>query len=366
MKFNIKKTLLLKPLQKLNNIITINHESPITNNIVLKLKKNSILLTSTNLEMELTTQIQLLGYDYDSEINIPGKKLLNIIRSFPDNININFTIKKNIIKITYENIYFELKISNNHHFPKFIQDQNSNHITLQQIKLKNIFYNTAFSMAKQDIRHYLNGIHLEISKNKICSVSTDGYRMSICYTKINYENKSSSIIIPRKTVIEVMKILENNEKNCIIYIGSKMVQFRINEYIISSKLIDNEFPNYKNFFIQDFHQQIKINKILLKTALTRASILTNQKFPGVKLSIKDKICIISSKNENNEIVREILTIDNINTTIELTMNINYFIDVINVIDDEFITIFLNKNISSIYIQHIRQYHSFYIIMPLII
>ncbi|CAL4317592.1 DNA polymerase III subunit beta [Buchnera aphidicola] len=366
MKFIIKKNKLLKPLQKLNSIICINHEYPMTSNILLEFQENYIFLTSTNLELELTTKIKLLNHHNNYSIVISGKKIFNVIRSFPNDINLQITCNTNNIYIAYENIQFTLNTISANNFPKFSQEKNTTNITLPQEKIKNIIHHTAFSMAKQDIRHYLNGMYLEINKNKIFAIATDGYRMALCNTTIHENNIKISIIIPRKTIMELIKILQDCNTPLKICIGLKMVKFEINEYILFSKLIDNEFPDYKNLFLQEFQTILKINRKKLKTSLMRAAILTNRKFPGVKLYFHKEKCILSAKNENNEIIKETIQICNTNDPIELTMNIHYILDVINVLQNEFITIYLNNNISRIYIQNLEKYHSFYIIMPLII
>ncbi|QCI27024.1 DNA polymerase III subunit beta [Buchnera aphidicola] len=366
MKFTIKKTILLKSLQKLNSIIYINYKNEIINNILFHIEHNNTYLISTNLELELIAKINCIIIDQIGEIIVSAKKILNIIRSFPNNSEINIIVKNNIMKLQYHNIYFKLHVLNPKHFPRFQQKKNIDYILINQDKFKNIIYNTHYAMAKQDIRHYLNGMNIEINKGTILSVSTDGYRMAI--SKINYENikKKISIIIPYKTILELIKILEEKNNKIKISFNKNSIKIYLEKYIISSKLIDNQFPNYKQFLKIIFQKNIIINRQKIKEALTRASILTNQKIPGVRIIITNGICTISANNEQDEIVKEKFKINYFHTPIELTMNIHYILDVINIIDNDTIKILLNNENSSICIQDNKFNNSNHIIMPLIL
>lgn len=366
MNFIIKKTNFLQPIQKLNHIISVNHEKPIINNILLIIKENNVFLISTNLEMEFITKITCIKIYQNGKAVIPGKKLLNIIHSFPNDSAIQVSINNNHIRIFYKNIYFILNIFNAKHFPIFEKEKKTIKFHISHKKFKNIIYNTHFCIANQDIRNYLNGIYIKIKKNKIYAIATDGYRMAISKINIQTIKKIPKIIIPKKTILELIKLLDNTDKILHIIIGQKTIKFYINQYIISSKLIDNEFPNYKNLLIKKFNTIIQINRDLLYQALNRASILVHKKFQGIKLHLNNGKCTISTKNENNDQVREKFAINYYHTPIELTLNINYILDVIKMINNDTIKISLSKHQSSIYIENNQESNSLYIIMPLIL
>ncbi|CAL4041898.1 Beta sliding clamp [Buchnera aphidicola (Phyllaphis fagi)] len=367
MNFIIKRKNILKPLQKLNSLISINHENPNINNILFKIKNNYLFLISTNLEIELIVKVSCIKIYETEKISVSGKKILNIIRSFPVDSIIHIKIEKNNMKIICKNIYFLLSILSGMNFPKFKKEKKTFNIDISQKKFKDIIYNTQFAMAKQDVRHYLNGICLEINKNKISVIATDGYRISISSIMMTkFISSYHSVIIPRKTVIELIKLLNDVDLPFNLCIGNKIIQFYINEYIFSSKLIDNDFPDYKNLLIKNFDVEIKINRHKLKQALNRASILTHQKTQGVKLQFGHGECIVTAYNEQEEKIKEKFLVNYSDKIIELTMNVHYILEVINVIKNDFIKILLNNSTSSIYIKDHQEFHSVYIIMPLIL
>ncbi|MCW5197040.1 DNA polymerase III subunit beta [Buchnera aphidicola] len=364
----IKRNNILKPLQKLNSLISVNHENININNVLFKFKKDCLFLISTNLEIELIVQIFCIKICKFESISVCSKKILHIVRSFPIDSEICFIICNKNMKIICKNIYFLLSVLPGKNFPKFKKKKFKNSIIISQKKFKDIIYNTQFSMAKQDVRHYLNGMYFEINQNKMFLVSTDGYRISVSSILIHDISPSLyySIIIPRKTIMELTKLLNDINITLSINIGSGIIQFYINEYILSSKLIDNNFPDYKSLLIKNFDTKIQINRMELKQSLNRASILTHNKFPGVTLQISSEKCIVIACNEQDEQVKEELLINYFGPRIELTMNIHYILEVINVVKNDFITILLNHSMSGIYIKDNQEFYSIYIIMPLIL
>lgn len=366
MKFTIIKEKFLKPIQKLNSIISIHHENPITNNILLYIQDNCTYLISTNLELELIAKIHCNEIFGVGEILISGKKILNIVRSFPSGSKVQVISENNIIKLQYKDIIFQLNTCSTKHFPRFKINQVMQNIYLNQNEFKNIIYNSHYAMAKHDIRHYLNGMNIEIYSGKIFAVATDGYRMAITYTSCKNTDTHISIIIPYKTILELIKILKYQNNQIQIYIGNKIIQFHLNEYTISSKLIDNQFPIYKNLLKTQFDKQITLNREILKNALIRASILIHQKLQGVRIIIQKKLCTVYASNEYDETIQEAFPINYNDTSIELTMNISYILDVINIINQKEINIFLNNTSSTIYIKYVADYNSYHLIMPLIL
>lgn len=365
MKFIITKKNFLKPIQKLNNILTTNSEHPIINNIMCCIEDNNTYLMSTNLELELIAKIHCDKIFSIGKILVSGKKILNIVRSFPNNSEIHITVRNNNMTLQYKKIYFLLNTLNAKHFPKFQTKKTTYNIEINQNKFKNMIYSTHYAMAKQDVRHYLNGMNIEVENNKIFAIATDGYRMALTYIKY-CSNQNISIIIPYKTILELIKTLEHTDDTFIIHITKKSIQFSLKNYIISSKLIDNQFPKCKNLIIKKFDKTIILNKEKFKKSLTRASILIHQKLKGVRIIIHNGLCTVSASNEYDETIKEEFKINYFNAPIELTMNIHYILDVINIIESDMIHILLNDNSSAIYIKCADLNHIYHIIMPLVL
>ncbi|HET9678478.1 MAG TPA: DNA polymerase III subunit beta [Buchnera sp. (in: enterobacteria)] len=234
--------------------------------------------------------------------------------------------------------------------------------------LKKSIKHTNFCMAHSDVRHYLNGTLFEIKNNYIKSTSTDGYRISIYKKNIKTEDLKESIIIPRLTINELFKILQ--DKSSLIKISifeKKNICIKTNDLTFTSKLVDGEFPNCKNLFAKEKNRKkIIINKTKFQDALHRISILCNEQLNGISLFIDDKYIKITSQNQKDEFAEETIEIINQNNLkkINISINVNYILDVIKVIEGTSIQLIINQDLSNIQIKDCEDSSSKYLIMSL--
>ncbi|QJC33481.1 DNA polymerase III subunit beta [Enterobacteriaceae endosymbiont of Donacia clavipes] len=367
----INRELLIKPLQYITNIITNRSVLPIINNILIEFLENGIIIfKSTNLEIEIVSILNNKFNKKKYSITIQGKKFYNICYSLPKNKDIKILFNKNQAVISSQKCYFTITIFPVNNFPgiNFIKHDIKFNLTHNMIKT---FINaTYFSIANNDVRKYLNGLLLQIKNNILNVVSTDGHRLSI-YTSYIFNTKiidDYSVIIPRKSIFELSRLIKNTDELVNIKINNDNICFIFNNLKFTSKLIKGEFPDYLKIIPKIFHKTIKINRIIFKNALHRISILVNEKTKGVTLSFNDYNLKIFSININNEMAEEILEIEKydnkIKYDIDISININYLIDVINVLDGNIIKISFINNISSIKIEDIYNKNKFYLIMPM--
>ncbi|WP_367675099.1 DNA polymerase III subunit beta [Buchnera aphidicola] len=234
---------------------------------------------------------------------------------------------------------------------------------------KNIKY-TNFCIANSDVRHYLNGMLFEIKENYIRSTSTDGYRISTYKKKIKIENLKESIIIPKSTINELSKILQDKSSLIKISIFNKQnIRIKTNDLTFTSKLIDGEFPNCKNLFVQEkIKKKITINTKKFQEALYRISILCNEQFNGISLYINNKNIKITSQNQKDEYAEEIIEIidQNDSNEINISINVNYILDVLKVIKGTSLQLTINNDLSNIQIKDLENSSSKYLIMSLLI
>jgi DNA polymerase-3 subunit beta len=220
-------------------------------------------------------------------------------------------------------------------------------------------------MANQDIRYYLNGMLLEIKENNLRTVATDGYRIAISNTPVNCSISSYSIILPRKSVLELVRLLNNGQSLLHLLIGKNNIRIDIEDLVFTSKLIAGVFPNYQSILLHDPIKIMEVEISILKESLLRVSILSNQKIHGVHLHLNNGQLVISASNQEEEEAREIIDlIYSANIDFKININVNYILDILNVLTSKNVYFLIQKNTSKIQLEEEKKSSVAYIIMPL--
>ncbi|XBC44387.1 MAG: DNA polymerase III subunit beta [Buchnera aphidicola (Schlechtendalia peitan)] len=369
MKFEITKKNLLNSLQKINSLVIKNTLHPILENVLLEIKDNTLFLTSTNLELEIQAKTSAILSYSPGNITVSGKKILSVCRQLPNDSNIVLSLEKNKLKILSKNSYYSLATLPAANFPVFEKIKNQIEFSIMQTMLKNIIFITQFSMAVQDLRYFLNGLLLEIKNQHLYAIATDGYRIAISKTPLKHSCQYYSIILPRRGVIELLRLLDDSLTPAFIKINENYFQIYINDVIFTSKAIQAHFPKYSSIISKCSNNKIIIDTLLFKQALSRIVILSNELFQGVLLKNDKYQLKITTSNQHDEQAYEILNIIYTNTNIELSINANYMLDILNVIKNNEICLLVNNSNTSIqihnnYTNNNYSYKSIYILMPL--
>ena len=202
-------------------------------------------------------------------------------------------------------------------------------IQLPQIELKRLLKQVEFAMAQQDIRYYLNGLLLEVDGNKLNLVGTDGHRLSFTSATLNQSYEKNNVILPRKTVIELIKLLEDNDEEVTIEIAAGQVNFAFGEMRLISKVIDGKFPDYNRVIPTAHSNTFTVNRMAILTAMQRASILSNEKYRGIRMVLSHNNIKLISTNTEQEEAEEELEITYAQESLDIGFNVTYLIDVLN-------------------------------------
>ncbi|XBC37687.1 MAG: DNA polymerase III subunit beta [Buchnera aphidicola (Meitanaphis microgallis)] len=369
MKFQIKKKVFLSSLQKISSLITKNTLYPILENISIKIKDNVLFLTSTNLESEIQISILKFFSHTSGCTTVSGKKILAVCRKLPDDSNITILLKNNKLKIFSENSYYSLTTLPISDFPNFKLKKYQIEFFTTQNAFKTIISATQFSMAVQDLRYFLNGLFLEIRNQHLYAVATDGYRIAICKTPITYSFKYYSTILPRRGVIELLRLLNNTSTLVSINMNDSYFQLQTDNIIFTSKIIEENFPKYSSIILKNLNKKIIISTLSFKQALSRIVILSNEMFQGILIKNNKNKLEITTSNQYDEKAYEILETIYINTDIEISVNAYYLLDILNVITNNEVCLLMNDFNSSIQIQqntcdNNQNHKSIYVLMPL--
>jgi DNA polymerase-3 subunit beta len=365
MKFSISRENFLQPLQLVSGAVERRHTLPILSNVLIKVSENSLWLTGTDLEVELISNVTLSGELEEGEITVPAKKLFDICRGLAEGSNVDFHLDGNKAMIRSGRSKYSLSTLSAADYPNLEDWQGELEFEISQSSLKKLIDSTHFSMAQQDVRYYLNGMSLETEENTIRTVATDGHRLALC--RMNYEANTlptRQVIIPRKGVLEISRLIEDNDKLLKVQVGSNHIRIFSQEFIFTSKLVDGRFPDYRRVLPKNGDKNIESSKDVLKNAFSRASILSNEKFKGVRLNLSNGELKITANNPEQEEAEEIVDVDYQGEDLEIGFNVAYLIDVLNSLHSEQVKITLADSNSSALIEDAADDAALYVIMPM--
>jgi DNA polymerase-3 subunit beta len=329
MNIKIAREILLKPLSEVSGIVERKHTLPILSNILLETKNNSLTLTATDLEIQISSQIESSNSSNFS-ITVSARKLLDICRSLPDGAELDLAGTESRLTVKAGKSKFNLQALPSADFPLINKADNlGNRLVIEQGKFKALLKQVEFAMAQQDIRYYLNGLLLEIKEGKLNLVGTDGHRLSFTSTKTNSSISNQEVILPRKTVIELIKLLEDSDDELAIEFASNQVSFEFAGIKIISKIIDGKFPDYTRVIPVGHQNTFETNRLGLLLAMQRASILSNEKYRGIRMVLSQNNLKLISTNSEQEDAEEEVELNYAGDSLDIGFNVTYLIEVLN-------------------------------------
>ena len=338
MKFTVEKSNIINEFQSLAAVADKKQTLPILSNILIRCESEGVKMLSTDLEVELETTIQGANIIAPGETTIPAKKAADIIRELPEG-QVSFELNEESSKLTVKSSSgrYNLATIPGSDFPDFDVIKSDTIHPVSTEKLLELFHKTSFAMANQDWRHYLNGCLFEKTESSLNMVATDAHRLSIYKSSLDSIGNFSGII-PRKTVVELMKILPKQNDDIQFYINANNIVFMSKNFTFKSKLIDGNYPNYNQVVPQGDGIKITFNRKNMLDSLPRVSVLTSEKFKGVKLKSENGVLDVSAHNPDQESAEEKLDVTGDNSQFDIAFNVNYLKEVLSTIEDEEISL----------------------------
>jgi len=366
MKFSAQRESLLTPLQHVVGAVERRQTSPVLGNVLIDADDGVLTVTATDTEIELQAHADL-HIDQSGVTTVPARKLLEICRYLPDSARIDFDSTGEKVKFNSGRSRFTLATLPVEEFPKVDALQDPQIVTLAAGELHQCIRSTAFSMAQQDVRFYLNGMLLEIGSARLSCVATDGHRLaySQCATEAEPAEPVRSII-PRKSINELQRLLgaAGADDPVQLRITPQHLQITIAEVRLTTKLIDGRFPDYNRVIPIDGNKELVIDCATLKQSLTRASVLSNEKYRGVRMALQSGVLTISSNNPDQEEAIDEVEVDYTGDSAEIGFNVTYLLDVLNTLESDNARILLKDGNSSVLITPEHNSDSKYVVMPM--
>ena len=364
MKFTIERSHLIKPLQQVSGALGGRPTLPILGNLLLKVEENVLSMTATDLEVELVSKVTLEGDFEAGSITVPSRKFLDICRGLPDDANITFVLEGDRVQVRSGRSRFSLATLPANDFPNIEDWQSEVEVSLSQADLRTLIDKTQFSMANQDVRYYLNGMLFEIDGTTLRSVATDGHRMAVSQTELGADFAQKQIIVPRKGVQELVKLMDAPEQPVVLQIGNSNVRAEVNNFIFTSKLVDGRFPDYRRVLPQNTNKTLIASCDELRQAFSRAAILSNEKFRGVRVNLADTEMRITANNPEQEEAEEMLDVSFDGEPIEIGFNVSYVLDVLNTLRCENVRVSMSDANASALIENADDDSAMYVVMPI--
>jgi DNA polymerase-3 subunit beta len=364
MNIKIDRELLITPLGNVSGIVEKRHALPILSNLLLEGSQGKLKFTATDLEMQISTHIAT-EISEDFQITISAKKLFDITRALPEDSKIDFQIEENKVTVKAKKSRFNLQTLPPKDYPVMKKDVNEGiELSLPQREFKALLKQVDFAMAQQDIRYYLNGLLIEIKEKNINIVGTDGHRLSFTSAELETPTKPAQVIVPRKTIVELVKLLGDTDEHVEISFSNNQVNFKFNDIDLITKVIDGKFPDYSRVIPEGHNNFFNVDRSTLLNSMLRASILSNDKYRGIRMVIEEKNLKLISNNSEQEQAEEELEIKYSGDKIDIGFNVTYLIDVLTNIQSDQLTIAFNDSSSSCLVTIPNNEKYKYVVMPM--
>jgi DNA polymerase-3 subunit beta len=337
MKFKVEKDSLVAAIQTVQNIITSKSALPILSNILIETHQDGIRLTATDLDIGITCVIPV-DIQEQGAITIPAKRFSDIIKEFPIDI-VNVTTKKNnLVVIDSELCQFKIMGLAKEEFPKLPEFKDKKVVKVEQATLKEMLALTSFAVSFDETRYILNGILFKISKGVLTLVSTDGKRLAVVERKLSADlDFDLSMIVPIKTIHELNRNLKENGELSLV-VGSNQALFDLGNVVIISRLIEGEFPDYKQVVPAASENKMRVGRNQFLLAVKRAALLATQDYQAVKLEVfKNKLVISKSTPDVGEFHEELAT-EYQGKELVIGFNPIYLMDILKNLSDEAINL----------------------------
>lgn len=336
---------------------------PILSNVMLAAEGGELRVTGTDLEVELVSSIPLDASE-DGDVTVPGRKLLDILKALPDDAAIEVSHEKDRLVIRSGKSRFTLSTLPAAEFP-LVEDINpQKRFELAQSTLKTLLDRTAFSMAQQDVRYYLNGLLLELRGDVLRGVATDGHRLALYDVAAETGDSRLQVIVPRKGVLELQRLLGDAEADVAVEIGSNHIRLEAGGLRFTSKLIDGRFPDYERVIPQGGDKAIVADRQSLREALARTAILSNEKYRGIRLTLAPGTLSLQAHNPEQEEAEEELELDYNGGDLEIGFNVTYLMDALGAVQGESVKLGLADSNSSCLIEEPGNPSARYVVMPM--
>src|SRR5918999_800165 len=325
-----KRDEILAPLSAVSGIIERRHTLPILSNVLIDRAAESLSFLATDIEIQITAKSALEASAEARSVTVGARKLLDILRALPEAAEVTLQQQEKRLLVKAGKSRFSLQTLPAEDFPRLARPAGeAARFKLAQGALRRLLSLVQYAMAQQDIRYYLNGLLMVVEDASLKLVATDGHRLAYAALKLGAQLPRQEVIVPRKTVLELTKLLAETDDPVNIELSATQAAFSFGSVELVSKLIDGKFPDYTRVIPTSHKNRLQLEREPLRQALLRAAILSNEKFRGVRWVLGDGSLKIVSSNAEQEEAHEELEVSYAGDALDIGFNVNYLLDVLN-------------------------------------
>ena len=366
MKFTTEKNEIVDALQMGASIAERRQTIPILANLRIVARDGKVEITATDLEIQIKTLTEVKKVVEEGEITVSARKMSELCRSLPDNEALEFDLNNGKLTVSSKNFHADFATISALDFPELESKEETNSLSISSSALQRLLNKTAFCMASQDVRYYLNGLLVEYKGGEVNAVATDGHRLALATSPLD---KTITIdgerqILPRKAVLELSKILRQENEDIKITFGNSSLSIQDENLDFSTKLIDGKFPDYEKVLPSGDPNSLEVSKESLQSALSRASVLSNEKYRGVRFALDKNTLKLTANNPEKESAEELLDVNYNGDPMEIGFNIGYLLDVLGTIETDNVELNFYGEESSCLIREPGNQAEVYVIMPM--
>jgi DNA polymerase III subunit beta len=354
---------LLKPLQVVSGIVERRQTLPILANILVRKDGERVSFTATDLEIQIQTSADIGAGKEPASTTVAARKLVDILRALPD-ADVQLALANKKLTVSSGKSRFNLQTLAAEEFPTVSQAEFTADFSLPAATLKHVLGMVHFAMAQQDIRYYLNGMLLVVEGATVRTVATDGHRLALCEVDKDGASGKIEAIIPRKTILELSRLLPDTDDAVRVQVAANQVKFAFGDIELISKLVEGKFPDYHRVVPAANTKVFVIDREDLMHALQRAAILTTDKFKGVRMVLAPGVLKISSTNADQEDAQEELEIDYAGEGLDIGFNVNYLLDALSNLKGEQVRFSLGDALGSALVTMPDSEKFKYVVMPM--
>ena len=365
MHFVISREAFLKPLQLVSGVVERRQTLPVLSNVLLELIESELSLTGTDLEVELVGRVTVDQAHTSGAVTVPARKLLDICKSLSDDAIIELSLTENKVTLRSGRSRFTLTTLPASEFPNVDEEPDTFSITMAQSKLRELLDSTSFAMAQQDVRYYLNGMLFEVASDYLRVVATDGHRLAMeTLDMSNPISEPQQLILPRKGIMEMARLLTDDSGEISLTFGQNHIRASVTAFTFTSKLVDGRFPDYNRVLPKGGNKVLLGNCQELRQAFSRASILSNEKYRGVRVLLSNGELKILANNPEQEEAEAIVSVEYEGDPLEIGFNVSYLIDVLSTLNSKRARITLSDPNSSALLEAEEGSDALYVVMPM--
>ncbi len=365
MHFVISREALLKPLQMVSGVVERRQTLPVLSNVLMVLDGSELSLTGTDLEVELIGRVPVEQTHEAGAVTVPARKLLDICKSLADDAKVEFSLGDNKLTLKSGRSRYTLTTLPASEFPSVDEEPDTFSLSISQAKLHELLESTSFAMAQQDVRYYLNGMLFEVAPGFLRVVATDGHRLAM--ETLNMDNPINDVqqlILPRKGILELSRLLGDEQGEITLTFGQNHIRAKVPAVTFTSKLVDGKFPDYNRVLPKGGNKVLLGDCQELRQAFSRAAILSNEKYRGVRVMLSNGELKILANNPEQEEAEEVVSVDYEGDSLEIGFNVSYLIDVLSTLSSKKARITLSDPNSSALIEAEEGSDALYVVMPM--